>query len=757
MQEIVDRTGWVSGNSLALYVSGTGTKEAGAFEGNPAWAALLVIDYVGAVTITPNPPTNYPIAKGNKWSFNDKGTDLGTVWKNLTNNSDSSWSSGNAVLGYADADIQTTVSYGNDANNKHITTYFAKRFNVPNMASVSDSVNINVDADDGAIIYLNGNEVGRINMPTGPISYTTLASSNIPEPTSYKTIRIHKNLLLANNKIAVEIHQVVGTSSDIRFDLEMLNYDKVVSNPPALGCLDGSDHIACFTSMMPTAQGPLMKIPSSHSFQYIFSEGNVYNKGTITNALGAFDFTGYIPENMTNSSKGHLSINHETNPGGLSMLDIRYNPSTEKWLVDSSRAIDFTSLIKTDRPCSGGVTPWETVITCEETYALGDANGDGYEDVGWNVQIDPKINRIKAGDGSLEKLWAMGRMNHENLVLASDSLTAYYGEDAGAGNVYKFVANNKMNMSSGTLYVLKLNSGLVANEPTATVGTWVVVPNTTKVQRNTTKSLAASLGATPFSGVEDVEISPLDNKIYFTAKGNNRTYRFKDNGAAGVSNFETFVGGQSYSINYGTGRVLEPWGSGNDNLTFDDKGNLWVLQDGSRNHVWLVRPDHTQADPKVEVFMITPIGSEPTGMTFSPDYKFMFISIQSPSGTQQQMDVAGTSFDWTKSRAVVIARNEFLDGIAGPTSITDVAETNKFMLNTYPNPAKGEFNVSFKLDKTSSVEAHLIDVLGKEVALEKSTLGAGDHVIKMNTERKGSFMLQMIINGEVASKQVVLY
>ncbi len=92
----------------------------------------------------------------------------------------------------------------------------------------------------------------------------------------------------------------------------------------------------------------------------------------------------------------------------------------------------------------------------------------------------------------------------------------------------------------------------------------------------------------------------------------------------------------------------EPWGRGNDNLAFDGEGNLWVCQDAivasDRNHIWVVGPTHTQASPQVRVFATTPIRSEPTGITFTPDYKFMFISFMGPnwiSNTTSQMDAAG--------------------------------------------------------------------------------------------------------------------
>ena len=88
--------------------------------------------------------------------------------------------------------------------------------------------------DDGAVVYLNGTEVFRSNMPTnGAITFTTLASTNVgggDETTnSYSTLLSPGLLLNGTNLLAVEIHQSSGGSSDISFDLELLG----MRPPPA--------------------------------------------------------------------------------------------------------------------------------------------------------------------------------------------------------------------------------------------------------------------------------------------------------------------------------------------------------------------------------------------------------------------------------------------------------------------------------------------------------------------------------------------
>jgi hypothetical protein len=196
-----------------------------------------------------------------------------------------------------------------------------------------------------------------------------------------------------------------------------------------------------------------------------------------------------------------------------------------------------------------------------------------------------------------------------------------------------------------------------------------------------------------------VEINPINGDIYFTAKGNSRTYKFTEKNDSLIENFETFVGGTDYLVNTPNGVVLEPWGTGNDNLTFDDLGNLWVLQDGTKDHIWVVRPGHTQLNPQVEIFATTPDGSEPTGMTFSPDHKYMFISMQNPSSSNvtKLIDASGKEIVFNTSTMLVIARNRNL-GCAPTTSLTKqiACETYTWNGQTYTESGKYLFTTTNK-------------------------------------------------------------
>ncbi|UXE61809.1 MAG: DUF839 domain-containing protein [Woronichinia naegeliana WA131] len=150
-------------------------------------------------------------------------------------------------------------------------------------------------------------------------------------------------------------------------------------------------------------------------------------------------------------------------------------------------------IIGTAYNCSGGTTPWGTVLSGEENFQ-GDAtffvgvteavqpNGTqtAYisgttgaefglvgEKYGWMVEIDPATPSVRA-----KKHTALGRFRHENIGLRAEAgkkLIAYMGDDRRGGHTYKFVSsgtinsnlankNNSQLFENGTLYVAKYNA-----------------------------------------------------------------------------------------------------------------------------------------------------------------------------------------------------------------------------------------------------------------------------------------------------------
>ena len=185
--------------------------------GAPAPTAQV---YSGGLTV------ELPIAPNSVWKYyaftNTPGPSSGTTWKSVGfNDTSSSWASGPGQLGYGDGDEGTVIGFGGNTASRYITTYFRKAFTITNKANIQ-SAKVFVLRDDGAVIYLNGTELGRSNMPTTVIAYGTTASSNVTgvdESTLYYEFTIPiASLIEGNNMLAVEIHKASASEDDLSFD-----------------------------------------------------------------------------------------------------------------------------------------------------------------------------------------------------------------------------------------------------------------------------------------------------------------------------------------------------------------------------------------------------------------------------------------------------------------------------------------------------------------------------------------------------------
>lgn len=158
-------------------------------------------------------------ATGAVWKYLDDGSDQGEAWRG-TNFNDSSWASGPAKLGYSNSPA-TAVSFGSNPSNKYVTTYFRRALVVQNPA-IFTNLTIGLLRDDGAIVYLNSNEVFRGNMPGGSVGYRTLASTSVSgaaETTFYSTAVSPTLLVSGTNVLAVEVHLAASNSPALGFDL----------------------------------------------------------------------------------------------------------------------------------------------------------------------------------------------------------------------------------------------------------------------------------------------------------------------------------------------------------------------------------------------------------------------------------------------------------------------------------------------------------------------------------------------------------
>ncbi|MFC4261356.1 T9SS type A sorting domain-containing protein [Ferruginibacter yonginensis] len=144
------------------------------------------------------------------WFYNNPNSDQGTAWRTLANPT-TNWVSATGTFGYGASQTVTIPSAR--------THYFLKNINIANTAAYTN-LNFTYSYDDGIVIYVNGVEVKRSNMPSGTITYNTLASNN--SATNNETLSLPiTSFVNGNNVIAVEIHQNNANSSDCFFDMSL--------------------------------------------------------------------------------------------------------------------------------------------------------------------------------------------------------------------------------------------------------------------------------------------------------------------------------------------------------------------------------------------------------------------------------------------------------------------------------------------------------------------------------------------------------
>jgi chitodextrinase len=168
------------------------------------------------------------VSIGDEWSYLDDGSDQGTAWY-AVGFDDSLWPSGPAELGFGDGGEATLVTSG------AITYYFRAGFVLAE--APTEAATMAVKRDDGAIVYVNGVEVWRDNMPGGPATASTTALAAVvgsDEDLFHGTTVPAAVFQAGTNEIAVEVHQSGLGSSDLSFDLALWGNASVDVDPPTV-------------------------------------------------------------------------------------------------------------------------------------------------------------------------------------------------------------------------------------------------------------------------------------------------------------------------------------------------------------------------------------------------------------------------------------------------------------------------------------------------------------------------------------------
>jgi len=176
-------------------------------------------------TVSPAPPTPEQvalIANNADWRYRFDTTAWPADWRTLAFD-DSAWLQGAAPLGFGNATLATDVNAAAPSP-KPLSTQYRRSFTVTDAATL-DSASLSVIADDGVVVYVNGTEVGRTNLPTGNLSQTSYATA-APRTTAAGNARVTYTvpvslLVEGTNVVAVSTHSNYRATPDSSFNLSL--------------------------------------------------------------------------------------------------------------------------------------------------------------------------------------------------------------------------------------------------------------------------------------------------------------------------------------------------------------------------------------------------------------------------------------------------------------------------------------------------------------------------------------------------------
>ncbi len=186
--------------------------------------ALVFATFVAAIVSSSWAKTTLVERGAGEWKYHDTGGSPGENWL-AAEFDDSAWKSGKAPLGYGEEDIATKLSFGEDEFDKHPAAFFRRTIRIPDEGAGFAKLKASIRCDDGAAFYLNGKSIGRYNLGSDPVTHETHARRTVGGSLEGQFAAFDipgDQLKPGKNILAISVHQVSATSSDLVLDMEIV-------------------------------------------------------------------------------------------------------------------------------------------------------------------------------------------------------------------------------------------------------------------------------------------------------------------------------------------------------------------------------------------------------------------------------------------------------------------------------------------------------------------------------------------------------
>lgn len=368
-----------------------------------------------------------------------------------------------------------------------------------------------------------------------------------------------------------------------------------------------------------------------------------------------------------------LVVNHEHNPDrkiphpvpplrGLT-FDRAMSGGTTTLVLDpdGNREREYVSLAGTDNNCAGGVTPWATWLSCEESEGRAGTAGRTL-DHGYVFEVDPVAPEANRDPHPIK---ALGRFPHEAAVVDPGRGQIYLTEDAEAPNglLYRWTAPmgrrrlrrgslSRLAPTAGTLHAMRAHDALGLPVPDLSLATtpgttyrlqWVPVPDRDAVTTSTRKQFAyRHLGEDAKTDIGDGASITRARKLEGAWWGDGGVYVVASFAKPEEDQSPVAHGGQVWFLDplrdtltlvlrFAPKRDKDSVTEEPDNITVSPYGGVIIAQDSQgAQHLFGAGPDGSTFPIARNERAVNGVFSEFTGPNFAPDRRTLFANVQDP-------------------------------------------------------------------------------------------------------------------------------